>query len=821
MPEAADRDVAKTILDGLRARKVSGRWGIGTASAYFLQMEAGNPLKHFNVTPEEWARGIKEAERKLVYCDPGMVLLESDSGDTVTRYEASEVTLPGGQKVFLAMPKTEKRAANRPAIKGSIMEFEAIITSNRRDRDGDVLEPDGANVDPKCPLLWQHTPYQPIGRLIEVTHRGKDQVRGRFAIADTPLGRDAATLVEFGALRISHGFLPTEFEELKATKGAANEGDTIGWHVKKYDMMEISLVSVPSNVDANILQFDTRKLHHPLMKSFVEGLRRSRPVQVPGADFTKSFQHNSTVEDKEPQWGDVDKTKLPRKAFADEGDADKVSSWSYPHHWVKDGGSPDDNGRYTTGTMYLHEGGLNAAWSAANGGRSGQEASSEVKSHLQAHRKALKLDDRSVDPQQKYGGGASPAQQLADPEGEPGPRPAAAGATVPYASIEHGSKHISVEENGQIRLLPPDGIESAITQIGGMDKIAQGAVVNMKPGESRAACSGPDYQGHAKTQLGRALGFGMMTAADAAKTKQGAGDSPWPPVMPDLASIVGNEPLKELAEKIKETSGRHNVEPMDPTGHDPILDIHGTGQGDSSGYQGASLSRFLAKYFGSSLDGSHEDIRDDLQAQAYEYLRSHGIDLPKEPGTIGAQPNVWSSVNVVAVFDDLVILEVYQPGSNNELYKLAWALGADGEPILIGDPVNVELTVEISATSGNGNPKAAQALVVKAGRVLSAINEKKLVDAKENLDEAMKQEPSTAVKALIRMALLSIENVLESLQPLEDGTGGQRSAAGIAAVFLATEATEIDLRDAETFIRTRRRGLADDGLRRLIGRLSG
>jgi ATP-dependent Clp protease protease subunit len=109
----------------------------------------------------------------------------------------------------------------------------------------------------------------------------------------------------------------------------------------------------------------------------------------------KNFNHNSTVEDSEPDWGGIDKTALPRNAFADEGEADKKSTWGYPHHWVKDGGGKDENGIYTTGAMYLHKGGLNAAWAAAQGARTGQGASAEVKSHLQTHRNSLGLNDQA------------------------------------------------------------------------------------------------------------------------------------------------------------------------------------------------------------------------------------------------------------------------------------------------------------------------------------------------------------------------------------------------------------------------------------------
>jgi hypothetical protein len=104
-----------------------------------------------------------------------------------------------------------------------------------------------------------------------------------------------------------------------------------------------------------------------------------------------ALTHNSKLADKEPDWGSVDKTKLPRIAFADQGHPFKKASWGYPHHWVQNGKLGPD-GVYTDGDMYLHKGGLNAAWGAAQGARSGQKASQAVIDHLQAHRKAIGAD---------------------------------------------------------------------------------------------------------------------------------------------------------------------------------------------------------------------------------------------------------------------------------------------------------------------------------------------------------------------------------------------------------------------------------------------
>jgi hypothetical protein len=96
----------------------------------------------------------------------------------------------------------------------------------------------------------------------------------------------------------------------------------------------------------------------------------------------------------------LDKTKLPRSAHAERGDPKKKSTWKYPHHWVKNGEVGKDefgNEVYISGDMYLHKGGLDAAWSYANGARTGEKAKKSIRDHLQAHRKALGLTDDNKD----------------------------------------------------------------------------------------------------------------------------------------------------------------------------------------------------------------------------------------------------------------------------------------------------------------------------------------------------------------------------------------------------------------------------------------
>ena len=107
-------------------------------------------------------------------------------------------------------------------------------------------------------------------------------------------------------------------------------------------------------------------------------------------ETTMAFRHNSKTLPDEPRWSEVDKTALPRQAFADMGEEGKKSTWKYPHHWVKGGTKKDEDGVWVDGELYLHTGGLKAAWAAANGARSGKKAPQHVIDHLQAHRATIK-----------------------------------------------------------------------------------------------------------------------------------------------------------------------------------------------------------------------------------------------------------------------------------------------------------------------------------------------------------------------------------------------------------------------------------------------
>lgn len=255
------------VLESVRKRIKSGSIrtgdGVGVASDYVQTLidAAGNEdrlsrfLSAHNMTA--MAKSLKAAGDKLVYTNDEMGIF----GGTT---EA---------KTF-----GESKRKNKDLTPSAIMVCEYIATTRKRDRDKDVLEPIGANIDPKAPYLWQHFADMPVGPLVEIIGQNEQRIELASAIGNTKLGNDAVTLIEMGALRISHGFSPIEFEPLKDDSGI--EYSDGGWHIKTYDLMETSLVSIPSNTDAVITAFSRQKLHDPVVKLWGGHLHDSRPSAV-------------------------------------------------------------------------------------------------------------------------------------------------------------------------------------------------------------------------------------------------------------------------------------------------------------------------------------------------------------------------------------------------------------------------------------------------------------------------------------------------------------------------------------------------------------
>jgi HK97 family phage prohead protease len=265
MPHTLDN-----LLADIRNRSTAG--GIVTAAAYSKSLAdclAGGglcPVDLFQAKSAElWAKELADAAERLTYA-VGTELLE----------------------------KSLQEGTGLKA--GSVLEYDCVLSSRRKDRDGDILEQAGGLVlDTKMPLLWQHIQVQPIGTLVKVLSQDEHSTKCRFALADIPLGRDAATLVKMGALRKSHGFKPLDFEPVEIVKGRDGQDYVKGWHIKRSECMEGSLVSIPANADTGILAtyekefdgictaFSRGQLHTDAVKHWAKSLHDKRPVVVPGA----------------------------------------------------------------------------------------------------------------------------------------------------------------------------------------------------------------------------------------------------------------------------------------------------------------------------------------------------------------------------------------------------------------------------------------------------------------------------------------------------------------------------------------------------------
>jgi hypothetical protein len=252
------------LLQAVAGRPPAGD-GISPASAYVSAIgsclgDDGCAATFFRGHgPAEWQRVVKEAAGRLTYRHPDMGL---DSGLVVVE----------GGTVRQATAKAFGKGELTP---GACMDFRAVVTTTAQDRDADVLDTSGAEPDRTMPLLWQHIPLLPCGRMLDVAEHTKQSLLGDYSIVDSRLGNDAAQLVEFKAVHISHGFLPLEYQPRKARPGDTDPRD--GWLVKRFKILETSLVSVRSNEDATVTLWSRGKLTHPVVKAYAEGLRRSLP----------------------------------------------------------------------------------------------------------------------------------------------------------------------------------------------------------------------------------------------------------------------------------------------------------------------------------------------------------------------------------------------------------------------------------------------------------------------------------------------------------------------------------------------------------------
>lgn len=245
--------------------------GIGLASTY-LKMIFDCTDGICGVMPQDvapiadWQKAIGDADKVLVYTPEEMEITVKDESD----------------KKFIPTPK-------------ACMDFETVMTSARKDRDGDILDTKGAEPDLSMPYLFMHTHFHIGGKLVQITLHNSKLMKGHFALLDCQVGNDMAFLIENKALRSSIGFLPIEYEPIKDSKNEEKASYRNGYRFKRFKIMETSGVPVPANEDAIITAYSRAKLFSPMAKLLGYSLKSKLPPQV-----TSGFDKDGEPETKEP-----------------------------------------------------------------------------------------------------------------------------------------------------------------------------------------------------------------------------------------------------------------------------------------------------------------------------------------------------------------------------------------------------------------------------------------------------------------------------------------------------------------------------------------
>lgn len=281
------------LLKKIRQRAISAKSpfneGILVASRYVDELEncVGHDLcyRYGSKGNVSFNDAQKRAASTLTYNNPEMVV-QDVYADAKTGFEAEyEIELP----------------------KNTLMVFKHVLTTPRKDRDGDILRTEGAKPDPKMLLLWQHVHTLPIGKALKVLKHTSKTLEMLSAIIDiNELAHDAAVMIDNKMGRFSHGFRALSFCDMKEEVGSSTGSN--GFDVKEFEIMEESLVSVPSNVDAeqqelllDLIEGD--KLSSSMMKSFGKKLRSGQTKTMSSGGFVEKEDGEQSKDKSGPGCG--------------------------------------------------------------------------------------------------------------------------------------------------------------------------------------------------------------------------------------------------------------------------------------------------------------------------------------------------------------------------------------------------------------------------------------------------------------------------------------------------------------------------------------
>ena len=174
--------------------------------------------------------------------------------------------------------------------------IKGIASTPSTDRQEDIVEPMGAKFRVPMPLLWQHDSWSPVGS-VTYAEKSEDGIpfEAEIAQVDGPPALknrldEAWASLKAGLVRgVSIGFRSLEREPIKGTDGI---------RFKKWEWLELSLVTIPANAEATITSIKTADENQ-------RAAQRGRvrlPVTHAGASATKTGVKTMTIKEQLTQF---------------------------------------------------------------------------------------------------------------------------------------------------------------------------------------------------------------------------------------------------------------------------------------------------------------------------------------------------------------------------------------------------------------------------------------------------------------------------------------------------------------------------------------
>lgn len=167
--------------------------------------------------------------------------------------------------------------------------FLAVASTEAVDRDGDILRANGWKLkhfkQNPVVLLFHNAHDFPIAKSIETyTDDGKLYFRPKFATSDmNPMAEYAWQMYKNKFMRaFSVRFDPIKWTEIEPEEGKQADAWSRGIEYKSQELLEISMVNIPSNPEA----LKSPMMHDFVVKSFIVGNSK----RFPGVDFSKIFK---------------------------------------------------------------------------------------------------------------------------------------------------------------------------------------------------------------------------------------------------------------------------------------------------------------------------------------------------------------------------------------------------------------------------------------------------------------------------------------------------------------------------------------------------